>query len=78
MSWNYRIIKHDTEDFRVHEVYYDKAGNIEGWTKEGILMEGDAPEDIWQQLEYVLQDTKSKPVLDLKELEEMFKEEKEK
>jgi hypothetical protein len=39
MAWNYRVIsKPDSsgqaDQFGIHEVYYDSAGRIEGWTEE--------------------------------------------
>lgn len=39
MSWNHRILAHKDGDnmyFQIHEVYYDKNGTADGYTKEGV------------------------------------------
>ena len=71
MTWNYRIIKHDTAEsvyFAVHEVYYDKQGNITNWTQNPIDITGDSAKEIARTLQMILTDTKQ-PVLKESELE---------
>jgi hypothetical protein len=36
MTWNYRIIRDEEGGLAFHEVYYDKQGNVEGWTKNMV------------------------------------------
>ncbi len=39
MSWNYRVFRkvlEDDECYEIREVYYDKEGNINGYTEKGI------------------------------------------
>ena len=69
--WQYRIIEHDDQDppyFAVHEVYYKRGGEIEGWTEEPCKFGGDSVEDVAQALQLALTDTQ-KPALKLGELE---------
>lgn len=43
MSWNYRVLKtEDGEDdfYQIHEVYYDKQGKVNGYTKNGATVAG--------------------------------------
>ena len=54
MSWNYRILKTQDADgsplWGVHEVYYNKAGEVEGWTERSVSIVGDT----WKELHDVL------------------------
>ena len=76
MSWNYRIMKRkvefdtgDAEDFfAVHEVYYNKDGEIYGWTEKPVGVCGESLEEIKEALEYY-KEAFHKEVLDWDELE---------
>ena len=49
MNWNYRIILHDTVTTpyaTIHEVYYDKKGEITSWTTEPISIVGEDSKDV--------------------------------
>ena len=74
MTWNYRIIRHPDPDgfFALHEVHYHDDGRVRSWTEEPIsfvcgLDEG--LEGIIGSLEIALRDAKTRPVLELGELE---------
>ena len=66
MSWNHRLMKmKDGEDdfYQIHEVFYDKEGNVESYTKNGVTVGGkDIGEVKWVLLEMLK--ALSKPVLD--------------
>ena len=45
MTWNYKIIHHDTEErpyFAIHEVLYDERGEIANWTTDPISVTGES------------------------------------
>lgn len=68
-SWNYRIIKtidYDEPIYRIHEVYYDDNGMIEGWTKEPVLPYGENVNELREDIYYFLQAFRQ-PILELKE-----------
>ena len=69
MSWNHRLMKmKDGEDdfYQIHEVFYDKEGNVESYTKNGITVGGkDIGEVKWVLLEMLA--ALDKPVLDYEE-----------
>jgi len=59
MTWNYRAIKetdHGEDIYRVYEVYYDKAGELNGWTEEPICPQGDTLEELRAELTTILVD----------------------
>ena len=66
MSWNHRLMKmKDGEDdfYQIHEVYYDKEGKVESYTKNGVTVGGkDIGEVKWVLLEMLK--ALDKPVLD--------------
>ena len=71
MSWNNRIFKHEKdgeEYFGIHETYYDKDGNIEGWTENPISGLYDSVEDLIESHNMITKDIKkySKDILDYK------------
>lgn len=37
MTWNYRIIRYKNGALGLHEVYYDDAGKVSGYTEESIV-----------------------------------------
>ena len=55
MSWNYRVIEHETYDeivnkwfvhYQIHEVYYDEHGENQWMTTEGCDPYGDTLEEL--------------------------------
>jgi len=49
MTWNYRIIKHDSKKpgfFAVHEVFFNNKGKITSWTENPIDIVGNSKTDI--------------------------------
>lgn len=71
MTWNHRIMRDaKSGDFIITECYYDKDGNIEGWTDtdgRGHAPWGTDLEDIYWSLESMSR-ARSLPVLDEAEL----------
>ena len=69
MSWNHRLMKmKDGEDdfYQIHEVFYDKEGNVESYTKNGVTVGGkDIGEVKWVLREMLA--ALDKPVLDYEE-----------
>ena len=69
MSWNHRLMKmKDGEDdfYQIHEVYYDKEGNVVSYTKNGVTVGGNDIEEVkWVLLEMLK--ALDKPVLDYEE-----------
>ena len=48
-KWNHRVVKtKDGEDdwYSIHEVFYDKDGNVNGITKEPISVGGNTIEEL--------------------------------
>jgi hypothetical protein len=44
MGWNYRVIRIEEQGepvYAIHEVFYDQAGKINGWTKEPVNVVSD-------------------------------------
>ena len=79
MTWNYRILKRKTilstgeevEYYALHEVYYDKKGNPDSYTKEPISFvcdEDETADGIIKSLEMALKDVKNNPVLNENEI----------
>ena len=70
MTWNYRIIKHNTSKqnhFALHEVFYDDKGKITSWTEQPIDIVGESKADIERALKQMLLDIDT-PVLTESEL----------
>lgn len=72
--WNYRIMKRTINGetgYTLHEVYYNDAGEIEGYTEDPIAPFGTDIEDlrinIWQ-----MRQAFDKPVLEYEKLGENF------
>ena len=69
MSWNHRLMKmKDGEDdfYQIHEVFYDKEGNVESYTKNGVTVGGKNIGEVkWVLLEMLA--ALDKPVLDYEE-----------
>ena len=69
MSWNHRVMKmKDGEDdfYQIHEVFYDKEGNVESYTKNGVTVGGNNIEEVKWVLQEMLA-ALEKPVLDYEE-----------
>lgn len=49
MTWDYRIIE-DKENFRIHELYYNDAGEITAISEDSIAPEGDTLEELKDDL----------------------------
>ena len=57
MTWNYRVLKSkDGEDdwYQIHETYYDKEKNVNGWAKNGATVCGNTLVEIRSSLELML------------------------
>lgn len=66
MTWNYRVIE-DKEVFRIHEVYYNDAGEITAISEDPIVPEGETLEELKDDLEYYFAALKN-PVLKKEEI----------
>ena len=65
MSWNRRVLAHETNDevyFQIHEVYYDKDGNPDGYAVDGTTVGGESLESISWVLEEMTK-CLNKPIL---------------
>ncbi len=74
MSWNYQIIKHGDEDFRLHEVHKDESGRVHSWTANAELT-GTSMHDIHSQLKRMLNDVQRRHVLKIEDLPQSENEE---
>lgn len=77
IMWNYRAIKEVCEDetiYRVYEVYYDKNGQIEGWTAKPTYPQGETLDELRSSLIMMLRDVDQQPELDMEELRKRFPE----
>ena len=61
MTWDYRVIE-DKENFRIHEVYYNDAGEITAISEDSIAPEGETLEELKDDLKYYFAALK-RPVL---------------
>ncbi len=61
MTWDYRVIE-DKENFRIHEVYYNDAGEIAAISEDSIAPEGETLEELKDDLKYYFAALK-RPVL---------------
>lgn len=64
MSWNYRILKHETH-YEVVECYYNDDGTISGYCSASFIL--DAPEELSSLIE-MLKEASNKPVIELKDI----------
>ena len=63
MSWNYRIIKLEHEEFYIlTEVYYDDNGNPIAWIEDEIGIRSEELSELMPQLKH-MKDAFVKPVL---------------
>ena len=75
MTWNYRAIKETCEGetvYRVHECYYDDKGELERLTKDPICAQGETLKELRADLTSMMDDTGSRPALDMEELRKRF------
>lgn len=77
MTWNYRIIEHDTDQddvgFCLHEVYYDEYGKVKSWMQYGATIAEDTFEELTGTLTTVAK-AFTLPVLKLSELNKIVPE----
>lgn len=63
MTWNHRVLIDEHGQFMIHEVYYDEAGVIEGWTSDPTSPCGDESlEDLKEDIK-IFSKALDKPVL---------------
>jgi hypothetical protein len=58
--WNYRVVRKaspdtDSVSYQVHEVYYTKAGGIEGWTENPVAPSAESPAALREDIRWFLQ-----------------------
>ena len=56
MPWCYRVIRWAKEEYisyGIHEVYSDSAGNIDGYTIDGIAPLGETLDDLKEDMKYM-------------------------
>ena len=63
VSWNYRVVK-ENDYYTIKEVYYDKDGNVDGWTEMDVSPGGETFEEFLDSFE-LYRKCVYKPVLDL-------------
>jgi hypothetical protein len=67
MTWNYRVLRTADESgepvYRIHEVYYDDDGSIDGWTVEPVQPLGESLSELREDIRYFLAAFRS-PVLE--------------
>jgi hypothetical protein len=70
MSWNHRVVRKkygsqlpDKEWLEIHEVYYDKDGNVEGMTVDAVAPGGNNLNELRSELQMMLE-CLEKPILD--------------
>lgn len=63
-TWNYRLAKNKDELYGIVEVYYDKKGEVTGWTQDFIDANyWEDPEDVKNTLQKMLE-AFDKPLFD--------------
>jgi hypothetical protein len=72
MTWNHRVIEHDTPEsdngtFGIHEVYYDESGRVKYWTEKAVGVTGESVEALGEEL-VIMREALSKPALKQSEL----------
>ena len=64
--WNYRVMRRKIGAeilYGIHEVFYDKDVNPEGWSEDPIRIVEESPQDLQQTLDW-MQVALKKPILD--------------
>ena len=58
-TWNYRVIRKKNESgeitFQIHEVYYDHAGEINGWTERPVQPLGESISELHKDIRHFLE-----------------------
>ncbi len=72
MTWNYRVIEHDTPEsdigsFGIHEVYYDEQGRVSTWTERAVAVTAESVAALQEELE-IMAEALNRPVLKESEL----------
>jgi len=78
MKWNYRVCVRPSSGFvtmQIHEVYYDKYGMIEYYSKNPIAPLGDDERELFEDMTLMM-NALDKAVLNLDHLDRMFKQKK--
>lgn len=69
MTWNYRVIRKTLKTihyYNIHEVYYNKAKKITGWTKTPVGADGsESIKDLRLTLSMMLCDSLKFPILEI-------------
>ena len=66
MSWNYRIMKHDSDAdpwYGLHEVYYGDDGRITRWSAEPARFSSETASGIHESLLRARVDARKRPIL---------------
>jgi len=77
MTWNHRVVRYQTRNlfgdpdvgFAIHEVYYDKDGNVQAMTSEAVRPWGDTKDELRLELMRMLE-ALNKPDLDYNDEDE--------
>ena len=73
MTWNYRIIFHDTHPkeqyYGLHEVYYDADGSVTGWTENPVSFTSESKAGLMETLMTAKMDARKRSVLVESELD---------
>ena len=75
MSWNHRILAHKDGDetyYQIHEVYYDKNGNPESYTANGVSVGAESLEGINWVLDK-MKECVNKPILSIEDFPNEYK-----
>lgn len=80
MTWNNRIIRKIQRNpikngspkvlhfYDIHEVYYDKKGQVNGWTENPIIGGFESVKDLRSSLAQILRDVLISPVVEIKKV----------
>ena len=66
MSWNHRILKRHKEWLSVHEVHYDRNGEIDGYSSNPTTIESEDIDGIKWQLDRI-REACDKPIIEVDE-----------
>ena len=62
-TWNHRVVRFDHDWLSICEVYYDKDGQIQGHTVDGVRVGSESIDGLREVLQKML-DSLDKPILD--------------
>lgn len=66
MTWNFRIIFHDTDEYTwygVHEVYYNQNDGIYAYTKEAMDLTNETEKELKEYIDMIQRDVNRSPIL---------------